>query len=73
MRRLRNGGGLGAFMCITLRIQVCPKKGISPTISLQSYSGDGVETINPTNFREGSGFLGLQVTSITGAPPKEGL
>ena len=29
----------------TLRIQVCPKEGI--------------ETINPTNFREGSGFLGV--------------
>ena len=27
-----------------LRIQVCPKKGISLTI----YSGDGIQTINPT-------------------------
>ena len=40
----------------SLRIQVCPKKGFP----LQSYSGDGIETIDPTNFREGSGFLGFE-------------
>ena len=32
----------------TLRIQICPKKMISPN---QSYSGDGIETINPTLWR----------------------
>ena len=43
----------------TLRLQVCPKKGISPTIQ---WHGDGIETINPTNFQEGSGFLGMAKT-----------
>ena len=27
-------------------------------LTLQSYCGDGIRTINPTNFREGSGSLG---------------
>ncbi len=40
---------------VTLSIQVCPRKGFP----LQSYFwGWDVSTINPTNFREGSGFLG---------------
>ena len=31
---------------ISLRIQVCPKKGI--TLHLHSYSKDGIGTLNPT-------------------------
>ena len=31
-------------------IQLCPKKGIT---HLQSYSGDWIETINPTRSRRG--------------------
>ena len=38
---------------LALRIQVCPK---DPGFPLQSYSRDGIGTMNPTNFREGSGF-----------------
>ena len=37
---------------------MCPKKGTNQWFTLQSYSGDGIRTINPTNFRERSGFLG---------------
>ena len=33
--------------CFTLRIQVCPKKGIN-WLTLQSYCGDGIGTIKPT-------------------------
>ena len=31
----------------TLRIQVCPKKGIIPTLSIHSYSKDGIGTLIP--------------------------
>ena len=31
---------------LPLSIQVCPKKGI--TVTLQSYCGDGIGTIEPT-------------------------
>ena len=40
----------------SLRIQICPKKGISPII----YSGDGMFRPSILLDREGSGFLGLQ-------------
>ena len=45
------------FICIYLpaRIQECPKKGISPN---QSYSGDGIQNINPTLGR-GLDSLGM--------------
>ena len=39
---------------LALRIRsVCPK---DPGFPLQSYSRDGIGTMNPTNFRGGSGF-----------------
>ena len=38
-----------------LRIQVCPQKGIP----LLSYSGDGIETINPTLGRGLDSWGGL--------------
>ena len=41
------------WKAVALRIQICPK--ISGLLRY-SYSGDGIEAINPTNFREGSGF-----------------
>ena len=42
-----------------LRIQVCPKFN---GFSLQScFGGWDFSTINPTNFREGSGFLGVLI------------
>ena len=45
---------------LTLRIQICPK---NPGFPLYSYDlGMGLrQTINPTIFREGSGFLGLDM------------
>ena len=33
------------YIIYTLRIQVCPKKGITPP--LHSYSKDGIGTLNP--------------------------
>ena len=35
---------------------MCPETGFGPN---QTYSGDGIGTIKPTIFREGSGFLGI--------------
>ena len=46
-------------ICISLRIQVCPKEEISPN---QSYSGDEIETINPT--RSGRVWI-LRVSKFT--------
>ena len=46
---------LSILLGLALSIQVCPKEGISPTIL---FWGWDVSTINPTNFREGSRFLG---------------
>ena len=40
----------------TLRIQVCPKKGISPTILFWRWDWD-----HQSYFRERSGFLGLHI------------
>ena len=44
----------------SLRIQVCPKKGISPTILF--FSGIGTRKI--LFDREGSGFLGIIIIII---------
>ena len=43
----------------TLRIQVCPKKGINPTILLWGWDWD-----HQSYSREGSGFLGIAETVI---------
>ena len=52
----------------TLRIQVCPKKGISPTILLGGWDLD-----HQSYSREGSGFLGVFTTvdgsEIRRSPP----
>ena len=44
----------GRRKCHTLRIQVCPKKGISPKILLQGWDWD-----HQWYFREGPGFVGI--------------
>ena len=44
----------GRRKCHTLRIQVCPKKGISPKILLQIWDWD-----HQWYFREGPGFVGI--------------
>ena len=57
-------GGWYIYLSITtqlqsLRIQICPKISGFPRKNMKkSCSRDGIETNNPTNFREGSGFLG---------------
>ena len=53
---LINGGDPNHLQVTGMILQVpLDSNGIlSPIIS-----EDGIETINPTNFREGSGFLGL--------------
>ena len=43
-----------AFDEFALRIQVCPKEGINPTILLWGWDWD-----HQSYSREGSGFLGL--------------
>ena len=49
---------------MALRIQACPKEGITP--SLESYSGDGIGTQQkPTVFyRMGRGFLAVIIHRI---------
>ena len=45
--------------CYTLRIQICPKKGISPTILFWGWDWD-----HQTYSREGSGFLGTMFYGV---------
>ena len=44
----------------SLRIQVCPKKGINPTILLWGQDWD-----HQSYSREGSGFLGISINTYT--------
>ena len=43
------------MFCLSLRIQICPKKGISPTSIVLFWGWDGD---HQSYSREGSGFLG---------------
>ena len=55
-------GGIGTIHNIPLDPLVCPKNPGFPQTNPMTWGWD-VSTINPTNFREGSGFLGNRSTS----------
>ena len=49
----------------TLRLQVCPEKQITPKIQ---FFSDGIGTPKILFDREGSGFLGMDVSENSGTP-----
>ena len=55
-RGISSGGERGVEHGLALRIQVCPKKGITPTFL---FFSDGIGAQNILFDREGSGSLGL--------------
>ena len=63
---LRSGSSsafLMMFLRLSLRIQICPENS---GFHLYSYSGDGIDTINPTRSRKGLDSWGVALFGSRG-------